>query len=321
MERKRIIGTSIRVLLISAVLFLLMAMPAGAAGQGEGSPSAADRGEDGFDPDRPVPGYFYTVHEIAEVDGRQGVAWEDGEYWISGNQTLSRYDADWNQVRLNSSPLLNFAEPLDHIADIDVYNGEVFACAERFNGTSGEFIHIVVYDAETLELRRVIPFCEWCGQREASGIAADPDSGSLWLTSWSNDWGSQFLYRYDLASDQYIGRIQMQPAPRRIQGVAYYDGFLYLTADDGAASRGEPDHLYRWRVDTEASVAEVTLERSFWDVPAQGEMEGISFDRDAGRMLVSCNYRSEPDEEGKTRECRIVLIYDMDRPVYPLDLS
>ena len=37
----------------------------------------------------------------------------------------------------------------------------------------------------------------------------------------------------------------MQPVPQWVQGVFYYDGSLFVTADDGTADDNEPDHLYR----------------------------------------------------------------------------
>ena len=87
----------------------------------------------------------------------------------------------------------------------------------------------------------------------------------------------------------YLGKVHLQSVPQWIQGVAYHDGFLYLTADDGTADLGEPDHLYRCAADPDGTAMTVTLERTFDDVTMQGEIEGLSFDRRYGCLLVSYN--------------------------------
>ena len=91
----------------------------------------------------------------------------------------------------------------------------------------------------------------------------------------------------------YLGKVHLQSVPQWIQGVAYHDGFLYLTADDGTADLGEPDHLYRGKADPDGTRMTVTLERTFDDVTLQGEIEGLSFDRDNGRLLISYNRGSQ----------------------------
>ena len=59
------------------------------------------------------------------------------------------------------------------------------------------------------------------------------------------------------------------------------------------ADLGEPDHVYRCFIDTEATTATVTLERTLDDVTLQGEIEGISIDRDKNQMLISYNRGSQ----------------------------
>ena len=89
--------------------------------------------------------------------------------------------------------------------------------------------------AETLELIRTYAFDGESGQTEVSGIAVDPDSGSIWLCSWADGESGRYLYRYDLESGAYLGKHHLQPAPQWIQGIAYYKGSIYITADDGTA--------------------------------------------------------------------------------------
>lgn len=80
---------------------------------------------------------------------------------------------------------------------------------------------------------------------------------------------------------------QLLPAyAYELQGA--HEGSLFLTADDGDADLGEPDHVYRVTVEQDATHATVALERTLDDVTLQGEIEGLTF-TDDGQMLVLYN--------------------------------
>ena len=266
------------------------------------------------------PLFDYSLNGSHDVDGRQGIAWEGGCYYISGSTTLSRYDGDWNLTATASEPFSGFADEVNHIGDIDVYNGEIYAGVEYFMDGEAKNIQIAVYDAETLELTRTYAFDAGSGQTEVSGIAVDPDSGSVWMCSWADGESGRYLYRYDLESGAYLGKHHLQPVPQWIQGIAYDDGWIYMTADDGTADLGEPDHVYRCRVDVSRTAWPVLPERTLDDVTLQGEVEGISFDREADRMLISYNRGAQivlgmPKGfyQGYDRELHEVFEYDRAR--------
>ena len=261
----------------------------------------------------------YTLTSSHEVDGRQGVAWENGLYYVSGSTTLSVYDEDWNRIRTAEEPFAGFDAEVNHFGDIDVYNGEIYAGAEYFMDGVGTNIQIAVYDGETLEMTRTYMFDPASGQKECSGIAVDPDHHSIWMCSWIADDSSSYLYRYDLESGDYLGKIRMQNPPVWIQGIAYYDGDIYITADDGDADAEEPDHVYRCPVDVEAEELPVTMEYALEDVTRQGEIEGITFDKDKNQMLICYNrgaiiVNGMPTGfyEGYTEEIHEVFVYDRD---------
>ncbi len=230
--------------------------------------------------------FGYTLAGAHGVAGRQGVAWMNDGFIVSGSTSLSRYDGGWNEVLTHE---MAFTGGVNHIGDIDVYEGEIYAGEERFVDGVASDIRIAVYDAETFELKRYYPFDPESGQTEVSGLAVDPDTGSVWLCSWADGESGRYLYRYGLETGEYLGKYHLQAPPQWIQGVAYYDGWLYLTADDGTADLGEPDHVYRCRVDLESTAWPVFLERTLDDVTLMGEVEGLTFDPENRRLFVSCN--------------------------------
>ena len=258
----------------------------------------------------------YALMGFSEVDGRQGVAAEGNLRWVSGSTTLSRYDADWNLQATNDDPFSTGYElEVNHIGDIDVYQGEVYCGVELFVDGVAKNIQIAVYDGETLELSRTFNFEPESGQDECAGIAVNPDEGTVEMCAWTDS--GKYLYRYDLKTGAYLGKVELVPAPKWQQGVAYHDGFYYLTADDGDADKDAPDHLYRVKIPQGAESVEVVEEYALDDVTKQGEIEGLTF-TDQGQLLVVYNRGAKIIEgmpsgfyDGYDHEIHEVFTYDI----------
>lgn len=269
---------------LALALVLALGGCAAPASQAPATPNS-DRPED--DAAQLLPAYSYELEDVHEVNGRQGVAAEGENVWVSGSATLSRYDAEGKLLATNDAPFdVGYEHEVNHIGDIDVWQGEVYAGVELFLDGEASNIQIAVYDGETLELKRTFPFDPESGQDECSGIAVDPDAGVVWMCAWTAT--GRYLYRYDLETGAYLGRAQLHASPQWIQGVAYHEGSLFLTADDGDADQGEPDHVYRVTLPRDATHGTVALERTLDDVTLQGEIEGLTF-TDDGHMLVLYN--------------------------------
>ena len=262
--------------------------------------------------------FRYELTEVHFVGGRQGICTEEGYYWVSGSGTLEKYDSSWNLVAENTEPFEGYSLEVNHIGDIDVYNNELYLGVEYFMDGEGKNIQVAVYDGNTLKLKRVFPFRADTGQLECSGIAVDPDSGTVYMSSWIDDESSEYLYMYDLDTGQYKGKLKMQTGPKWIQGVACFEGNLYVTSDDGDADDNAPDHMYRIDVSENRENGRVRLEKTFDDVTRQGEIEGLTFDKDNEQFLLLYNRGARiiagmPTGfyEGYSEEIHEVYVYDI----------
>ncbi|MBR3124140.1 MAG: hypothetical protein IKF42_01730 [Mogibacterium sp.] len=260
----------------------------------------------------------YVLKDVHQINGRQGVCVEGDHYWVSGSKTLTKYDKDWNIVSENTDPFKGYELEVNHIGDIDVYKNELYLGVEYFMDGESKNIQVAVYDGDTLELKKVFPFRSDTGQIECSGIAVDPDSRTVYMTSWADDESSNFLYMYNLDTGDYEGKLAMQPAPKWLQGVAYYEGDLFVTADDGDADKDEPDHMYRIDIGESKETGEVVLEKAFDDVIRQGEIEGLSFDSAKKEFLLLYNRGARiiagmPSGfyDGYTEEIHEVFVYEI----------
>jgi len=267
----------ITALTVAAVLFLL-----GGCGKNGAAASAQKTAAS--------PRYSYSQKKSVEVNGRQGVA-AAGEYYIvSGSTTLTKYDKNWNVVAENTDPFsVGYTAQVNHIGDIDVYQNEIYCGVELFLDGVASNIQIAIYDAETLKLKRSFPFSPESGQTECSGIAVNPDNKTVWMCSWADGESGRYLYKYDLEDGSYLGKVHMHAVPQWIQGVAYYNGSYYVTADDGDADFDEPDHIYRFEIEENRTEATCVEELALADVTRQGEIEGLSFDENKKELLVLYN--------------------------------
>ena len=150
----------------------------------------------------------YELTDVHPVKGRQGICTEGGNYWVSGSGTLEKYDSRWNLIAENKEPFEGYSLEVNHIGDIDVYNNELYLGVEYFMDGEGKNIQVAVYDGDTLKLKRVFPFRADTGQLECSGIAVDPDSRTVYMTSWIDDESSEYLYMYDLDTGRLQGETE-----------------------------------------------------------------------------------------------------------------
>lgn len=261
--------------------------------------------------------HSYTFKKTVEVEGRQGVATDGDFYYVSGSTALYKYDKDGTLLLANEEPFANFDKPANHLGDIDVYNGEIFAGGETFVDGRGTNIQIAIYDAQTLDYKRSMDWNPDSGQVEVSGLAVDRDRKTVWMTDWVN---GSYIYQYDLESGQYIGKLHLQPVPQYQQGIFYWEDYLYITADDGDAEDDEHDHCYRVKVDSSATAAQVALEKTFTEVKRTGEIEGLAVDPKTGEFLVHFNRGKrvvlgmpQGFYPGYDREIHEIYVYEMSK--------
>lgn len=236
-----------------------------------------------------LPKYNYTLVDVHQVEGRQGIAADKQYYYVSGSKTLAKYDKNWNLVLMNKNPFEGYKIAANHFGDIDVYNGEIFCGAENFMDGVGKDIQITIHDANTLKLKRAFPFEPESGQVECSGITVNPDEQTVWMCSWVGNESGRYLYEYDLKTGEYLRKVNLQAPPYWVQGVFYYDGSYYMSADDGDAERYEPDNIWRADIKKGDTYAPVVLERTLDDVKMQGEIEGLCVDPKTKNFLVLYN--------------------------------
>ena len=260
-------------------------------------------------PGAPVPpappllreGDAYRLSRVIPVEGRQGVAADSNYYYVSGSTALYKYTKQGELVAVNERPFEGLPLPANHIGDIDVWRGEIYAGIETFCDGVGEHIQIAVYDAATLRWKRSIAWEPSSGQVEVCGLAVDRDNARVWMADWVD---GRYLYEYDLKTGAYLRRVHLRPVPQWQQGIFMLGGRMLLSADDGDADLDEADNLYVADLRGATTCATVLPFREMGDFRRAGEIEGLTIDPATGELVVLSN-----------RGSRIVL--GMVRGFYP----
>jgi len=265
-----------------------------------------------------LPAYTYTLNNVLEVNGRQGIT-TDGKYlYVSGSKTLAKYDMQGKLIAENKDPFVGYQKEANHIGDIDIYNNELYVSSEWFEDGVGKNMQIAIHDPDTLALKRAVDFNPESGQVEVSGITVDKVHNSVWMASWVGEESGRYLYEYDLTSGKYKRKVHLQPVPQWIQGVLAHNGQLYVTADDGTADEKEPDHIYRVESSDKTNAARVVLEKTLDDIKDVGEVEGLAVNPQTKQLLVHANRGKQivlgmPKGfyPGYDREISEIFFYDM----------
>lgn len=243
----------------------------------------------------------YALKEVIEVAGRQGVACDGEFYYVSGSTALYKYDMQGNLVLSNESPFDALELAANHIGDIDVHDGEIYAGIEMFMDGVGTNIQAAVYSAEDLTWKRSINWVPESGQVEVCGLAVDAADSKLYMADWVC---SDYLYRYDLSTGEYEGKVELTPAPTLVQGIAVHDAVMYISCDDGDAENDEADNIRCYDVARSSEKADVAPFMLMTEFRRCGEIEGMCFNPLSDEMIVLSN-----------RGARIIL--GMPRGFYP----
>jgi len=195
----------------------------------------------------------------------QGIAWDGTYFYQSRTSALLKRNEDLSLVISNTSPL---PPNTDHIGDIDVYNGKIYAPVEHFGSCSDfGYQQIVLYN--TSDLSFVESHDVSAQGHEVSGLAIDPDEGVIYVTSYCD---ANKIFKYSLTDFSYLGYISLSKPISFIQGIALRHGYFYISSDS-------PPHSI-WRVSKDGTqaveIAGLTT----------GEMEGLTWKTDTELRLL-----------------------------------
>ena len=89
-------------------------------------------------------GSEYRLKRVIPVEGRQGVAADSNFYYVSGSTALYKYDKQGRLAAKNERPFEGLPLAANHIGDIDVWDGEIYAGIETRRMVDDNKIHAIM---------------------------------------------------------------------------------------------------------------------------------------------------------------------------------
>jgi hypothetical protein len=205
-----------------------------------------------------VPAYTARVASERIVDPayRQGVAKTPTGWIFSVNNGLYSTDDNFVQTKAVSPeiPAQWAAQGFNHIGDIDVENGVLYAPLEQPDYTKG-YQAMLTFDPVTLAYKTGLRV----PQHQNSFVTVDPATHIAYTM---DQFGGKALLRYDVAHGwQPLAPLAMSLFVDKVQGADLHDGAAWLSTDDAR------DEVYRVDLATGA----VQLLGSIGHVDGEGE--------------------------------------------------
>lgn len=197
------------------------------------------------------------LEEVYDVNYNfyQGLSFYNGLWYFSDREYIAATKSlNGTAILENKLPISYdlYKEGYDHIGDIDVEGGVVYAPLEDKDYSKPL---VVLYDADTLKLIGTIGPLE---QRHMPWCAVDPGNGLIYSSEFSD---VNEIYVYNMKGEK-VRVIRLNATLQRVQGGDLEGKYLYLTTDDGG------DWIYRVNIES-GEVARVAA------IKAPYEMEGV----------------------------------------------
>jgi hypothetical protein len=160
----------------------------------------------------------------------QGLTSDGTSWFFSGTTGIEKTSAAFVSAKKNAYaiPLVLAAQGSNHIGDIDVWNGTIYAPVEDKSYASPK---VVLYDAATLGAGTVYDIPQSLQTKGVPWIAVDGPRGVAYMAEWDP---TPELHVFALATMTFVRAIPLSSPTGRVQGGKVWKGQLYLTTDDPA---------------------------------------------------------------------------------------
>lgn len=215
----------------------------------------------------------------------QGMATDGTQWFFSWQYGLERADNAFNSVQRNSAfslsdgltpgiPTALLAQGLDHIGDIDYYNGVIYASLDSTKGYTKP--HVALFNASDLSYTGTTYALTGSPANPskdiASWVAVDAARGLGYGKEWAD---GNTINVYNLNDWSYSGTLTLSTSLSRVQGAKVVGDWLYMASDNDTQS------IYRANLTTGAVEEVLQLPKPTGEL----EMEGLALRQSADGTL------------------------------------
>ncbi|MDB4937356.1 MAG: Flagellar hook-length control protein FliK [Labilithrix sp.] len=181
-----------------------------------------------FDSESWTTGTMDTFSYVDAVVRGQGVATDGTSWFFSGNTGLEKTSGAFVSTTKNllAIPLLLAAQGSNHIGDIDIWNGKIYAPVEDKTYAAPK---VVLYDPASLNSGTVYDIPQNLQTKGVPWIAVDGPRGLAYLAEWDP---TPAVNVFSLATMTFLRAIPLSTPTGRVQGGKVWKGQLYFSTDD-----------------------------------------------------------------------------------------
>lgn len=170
----------------------------------------------------------------------QGVCFDGTHYYVSHTARLEKYDSSWSLVASNTSPFTSVTGSPNHVGDIDIYDGVIYAPVASDGSGSGRTPRIVRYSAADLSFIGETDISANNGGRSLSAVIVCPEINAIFVPDYYL--GGKLLFRFKLSDRTFVGTVELQSAVANPQGMAWLYPHIYIASGaDAGLHRCWPD--------------------------------------------------------------------------------
>jgi len=219
---------------------------------------------------------------VSPVKAIQGYATDGSVHYMFSTNEFAAYDKNWQLIWTNKTPFEGMPDPVSHIGDGDVYQGNIYVPVELYNSCDDNTQqHIAVYNTKEGAFMDYIDLSSY--GHEVSSATVVPSTHTLVVSSFCDPY---HVYRYDLKTWKPLDPITLSSPIPKIQGIAWSEKRqqFAITSDSPAEQIG-----YVWVMSPEGKVSLV------YTAPQTGEMEGVDYSQDQIRYLLGNVWSLSPE--------------------------
>jgi hypothetical protein len=190
---------------------------------------------------------------------------------------IRKRDSVWAIVAENTDPLNGIVD-VDHLGGCSYYDGKIYVAGMDYNGGAGATDQcILIFDADDLSRLDVIDISAQGG--DTSGLVVVSADNTIYVVDFDMDTGENYIAKYNLTTHAFIANITLAAAIDGMQGIAYYDGYFYISSYQTDTN---PDTNIVYKVKKDGS----TIENIFQNNSNILEFEDIEYASGELRLFI-----------------------------------
>lgn len=172
-------------------------------------------------------GCFVPTALSGDLNDDQGIAYDGTYYYVTDNNSITKYDSSWNVIATNADPCGDVGGTANRCGDPEVVSGVLYVPTEYYlNSTT--FSEMKIAKFSTTDLSYISSTDISAQSHEARALCYVSDDSMIYVASYTD--GSK-LWKYNISDLSYAGYTSLSSTISSIKGITYWDSAFWINSD------------------------------------------------------------------------------------------